>query len=386
MKLKLKLIITGAILCAGTMLLSQHAVAATGISGRVCNDCHTMHNSQDGDPMVTSDISGQDAQDYLLMFACLGCHTRADDGAGPENDDTGAPAAHHTGALPPTNAGNYLAGGSFWYIEDSGFGDAYGHNVQGLATNSSDGIMPDDNPPGGDFTIDMNDKPLGCATTTNETGCHVGNAHHSNKGGKPSEAANVYWVDGTPGDPGDSYRFLSGSVKGGERGDWEFTGADEDSHNVYVTDGDWNDSTTAGSITALCAQCHGNFHGSASNVVGDGTDGNNNGIAPWIRHPTDISLESSNVDVEHRSYHTYAVLTPIGLNQTGAAGFSSGDPVTIIGSYDAASANFSYVICQSCHRAHASEELDMLRFSYSDQIVGGATISKGCLKCHSEKR
>ena len=44
------------------------------------------------------------------------------------------------------------------------------------------------------------------------------------------------------------------------------------------------------------------------------------------------------------------------------------------------------VFCLSCHRAHASEEADSLRFSYGDMITGdGATNGEGCFACHADK-
>ncbi|WP_156469437.1 hypothetical protein [Candidatus Desulfofervidus auxilii] len=54
----------------------------------VCSNCHTMHNSQDGQPVVkfggwdpsngqqTGSISDE-PQEYLLISNCIGCHTNA---------------------------------------------------------------------------------------------------------------------------------------------------------------------------------------------------------------------------------------------------------------------------------------------------------------------
>jgi hypothetical protein len=103
-----------------------------------------------------------------------------------------------------------------------------------------------------------------------------------------------------------------------------------------------------------------------------------------VRHPTDISLNTG-VDAEHGSYATYNYLVPVGTDTALAAG-----PVTQA-DYDdgnADGADFGFVICQSCHRSHASEYLDMLRWSYSDMAAGTDSTNldiPGCFKCHTGK-
>jgi len=45
------------------------------------------------------------------------------------------------------------------------------------------------------------------------------------------------------------------------------------------------------------------------------------------------------------------------------------------------------VICLSCHRAHASDQPDMLRWDYNLMIVDrtGPAAGTGCFKCHTDK-
>jgi hypothetical protein len=377
-----KRLILTCLLVAGVLLLGQ-LTAEAAITGQACVDCHTMHNSQDGVPMTSPSNPGDPPNDYLLLLDCLQCHTRTD-GSGPLST-VGAPAVMHSDAAAPHTTGNYLAGGSFWYPEDD---DAEGHNVTEITTPETTlGDAPgDDN--SNNFTVGVAN--LSCVTSSGSgtQGCHVGGGHHSNKGGSDGTGS-VIWVDGTAGDVGDSYRFLSGAVKGGEHSNWEYDQTDEDSHNLYYTDGVF-DAQGANSITAVCIECHGDFHGITNGTspygVGSDAAGNN----PWIRHPTDFSLLAAGAHAEHASYGTYSVQVPIGTSDDVAA---SNVDISVgaggqMANYDSlAAGDLEYVICQSCHRAHGSQHADMLRFTYADMIAGttSSAAGTGCFKCHTQK-
>jgi len=43
------------------------------------------------------------------------------------------------------------------------------------------------------------------------------------------------------------------------------------------------------------------------------------------------------------------------------------------------------VMCLSCHRAHGSPYLDMLRWDYNTMIAADSTKSGGCFICHTNK-
>ena len=96
MKMKIKTIVTGGIILAGTLLLG-HQAAVAGIDGTVCVECHTMHNSQDGLSMTSPTGAGAatEANEFLLLFDCLQCHTRAGDGSDYLTAQS-APAVSHT--------------------------------------------------------------------------------------------------------------------------------------------------------------------------------------------------------------------------------------------------------------------------------------------------
>ncbi len=44
------------------------------------------------------------------------------------------------------------------------------------------------------------------------------------------------------------------------------------------------------------------------------------------------------------------------------------------------------VTCLSCHRAHGTENDDLLRWEYSTQDAGTDTADYGCLGCHDRQR
>ena len=122
-------------------------------------------------------------------------------------------------------------------------------------------------------------------------------------------------------------------------------------------------------MSYLCAECHGDFHDKvaddAAYVVGD----------PWRRHPTDISLPNS---TEYSVYGNYSLITPVGRATDGLLA-SSKSGVDESGTIE------DIVICLSCHRAHGSNQPDLLRFDYDDMQAGNSDKSGGCFNCHTTK-
>ena len=207
--------------------------------------------------------------------------------------------------------------------------------------------------------------------------CHVGaGVHHSNTGGDDSTGPDItVWVAGTGAD---SYRFLTGGIQGGEKGNWEWQSGtlDEDNHNIYSANTSYT-SDGAG-ISALCNNCHGDFHGLGTDASGSP------GVSPWVRHPTDIKLADGGA--AYILYGTYDVTVPIAISTANAPTNPidiSGDGLNIY-----ATGELEYVVCLSCHRAHGSPQADMLRWTYAEILADSATSSgagKGCLKCHTDK-
>jgi hypothetical protein len=100
----------------------------------------------------------------------------------------------------------------------------------------------------------------------------------------------------------------------------------------------------------FCADCHGTFHGD-TNTAGPSS--------PFTRHPT----ANATSPVDANSYNSYATTAAVPVGE-----LSSG------------------VMCISCHRAHGSDNADLLRFSYAEQNAGTTQgDSLGCESCHGAK-
>lgn len=341
---------------------------AYAVSGR-CDNCHTMHNSQNGAPMNFDNSATPNPA--LLRGNCIGCHT------GTNTGTSTVPYVNSTSA--PTYDTNTLAGGNFYWAQSDA---TTGHNVVGIGTINLN------TPPGYDGgRSDINGKtpgggtwPSGVLNCAGANGCHgkhdagfnemsgVSGAHHSNQGGALTTANTV----------GNSYRFLIG-IHGNEDSDWEYTKSDNSTdHNQYKgvarTTTDLNDKTT---ISWLCGECHGQFHTKASDV-GAGS--------PWLRHPTDLSLN----DVTGTEYAAYNGATaPASAPYSVQAPVASVDVTNKLATVDVTKGNSTdnaIVTCISCHRAHGTPYADLLRWDYSGMLAGGGgATGTGCFKCHTSK-
>jgi predicted CXXCH cytochrome family protein len=352
------------------ILIPGSAYAITG----QCSNCHTMHNSQNGEPMADR----ADPYAYLLRASCVGCHS----GSTGEKNSYGAPIVYHTTA-PSGQGGTYtLAGGDFyWVATGGGHTDSKGHNVSGIAAEdqmigaSAPGFTPPgwdtDATPGANSDGQINvggatwATQLTCAGTNGCHGIHsapadagITGAHHSNVGGTANQANSSTTV-------GSSYRFLSG-IYGLENADWNWSETNA-IHNEYFgvdSPGSRDAGTTYANkhtISYSCAECHGFFH---SKIASNSTGG-----TPWLRHPTDIALPDK---TEYANYKTYSVEAPVGRSSVPA---TSSDTVT---------PGADTVTCISCHRAHGSPQADLLRWDYST-MVAGSSGTTGCFVCHTTK-
>ena len=368
-----------------------------------CSDCHTMHNSQDGDHDLTK--AGAEVTELgraLTKGDCIGCHTGVNG-----TDAANIPYVVSTakGEYGPdyvaggglTNDGtNTLAGGTFNYVTTA---DANGHNVAGL--NGADvaiGITP----PGwiyDTFNAASGGGIIGAETTwasqltcAGTYGCHgdhkyaddfadITGAHHSDDS----------TIDGAT--VAKSYRFLRG-ILGVEDADWEHSVSATD-HNIYKGVAR-TDTTTVGmdktTISYLCAQCHGLFHGNdgttaESGIISSGTAIDN--ANPWLRHPTDFSLNQTSDPSEYRDYVGADGST---VEYNFIAPLASSAPTLASAAINAATINGTddIVTCISCHRAHGSEYADMLRWDYANVTKAGSDAvagfdNKGCFACHTSK-
>ncbi|MFA5717241.1 MAG: cytochrome c3 family protein [Desulfobulbaceae bacterium] len=376
-------------------LLAVPGMSAAQILG-LCSNCHTMHNSQDNLAMTLEnpwDTPGE-LHGQLLRASCLGCHAQ---GAGATN--IVASGGNRFPQVFHDDPSGDLAGGNFWYISTST--DAKGHNILALTGEDMTLYYPPgfiiSGPPEQNHAANIRTDRLSCAGDPgieNLGGCHgnrthrgpgdytlggIKGAHHDNVSGT---------VDPTPDEnrPGHGFRFLVG-VKGYEDPDWQATRSPGD-HNEYFAlaapvqlgcgggltschSGPNNDVRPPdGTISQYCATCHGNFHtlGTASDS-GIGVDE----IAPFIRHPTDLTIPSRD---EYLDYTVYDLDSPVA--RTSVGGLSGPSSVVSPGA-DA-------VMCLSCHYSHAGPYDDMLRWDYTTMVAGGGTTSpSGCFACHTTK-
>ncbi len=353
--------------------ISLLLIMISHLSGKVsgpCSNCHIMHNSQNNSAIIAT------TQQFLLRKNCAGCHT-----------GTNVPGEKTPYVYDPSGPSynvNTLAGGNFyWVLQDS----KKGHNCLEIP-----GMTPDENlskAPGWHGSGD----PVNCNVCH---GTHTGgglypkgahgdcNSCHSKLSSctschKPAHHAD----DSSPvvGENGGWYRFLISpnhpdpltGVKGIEDNDWELTHSSTD-HNEYL--GSANpDGSADNSISHFCAGCHGYFHGIIQSK-------NNNGMSPWLRHPTNIAIPNKG---EYKLYNTqnnitigpYSNIAPVARDPSILSSMTTSSSIVTPGK--------DQVMCLSCHRAHGSPYDDMMRWDYSKCNAGSKNSECGCFVCHTSK-
>jgi len=383
-----------------SLFLQTHTQAK--VTGR-CDNCHTMHNSQDGTAVVPDG-----PYEYLLTSTCVGCHSSD---TSSEHYDLGGckvPVVLYLGAEPST----YLAGGNFWWVKEglgnneAGDNDDKGHNV---FLGENDHSLTE--APG---HIALGDTSSGCTNSCHNNlsqiytgwdygdtagkygceGCHYPR-HHAND--RPDGESGL--VDSA--DKG-WYRFLADphrvyyaedkkwGVIGYEDSVWEAGHPNHTpgttAHNVYIG---YNASHGAGdvskgNVSSFCGGCHENFDRSYATSTTQGQEvEESNVFSHWIRHPSDAHIpdsgEYSNVGGE---LHLYDPLSPV------AEQYPVSDPNNWTPSANVEPGSDT-VMCLSCHRPHGSPFPDMLRWNYTTQLVGGdkeeSVNDSGCFYCHTKK-
>ncbi len=348
-------------------LIGTHDLGWAKVVGD-CENCHTMHTSEEG-----VSASSEALYSELVVDTCLGCHSSVDSPTHYVLGESTVPVVNYTGGDPPPQ---YLAGGNFWWVrEDGEADDSKGHNVfldeddealidgapgdVGIASICGTSCHENLSQPYSGFGV-LNGK-YGCE------GCHLDVNHHAedsvNLEGGYVNSAEQGW-----------YRFLSGhdfidaGVEGYEDDDWEAGHPDLPigtvDHNEYLGDdssGDGYGFALGRTTTAFCTGCHGRFHDEQQ------SDGK------WIRHPSDAKLPDSG---EYAGYVAYDPLTPVARPDV-----SGGPRTDVVPGTD-------MVMCLSCHRPHGSPYPDMLRWPYEEMTAGGAGVgweNKGCFTCHTTK-
>lgn len=366
-------VLSSLLLALGSLLYASSLEAK--VTGN-CSNCHTMHNSQNGQCQAKVYSGGSlsstcTPQGFLLKGDCLGCH-----GQGTSSNiitNGNIPQVLHSNTTD-------LAGGNFAYITGAGgksrIGadqNTAGHNIVDLGSSFKDTVLTA--PPGDQHSTGITNNNFTCAGIY---GCHgdrtvtgelqsIKGAHHADDSVLKFGSINT---DAQGGNTGLSYRFLK-SVKGGEDADWQATSTPTDHNEYFGWTSMGNSSATApanNTISGLCAECHGNYHGDATDISGRSDIGTQ---SPWFRHPTDISLLSSG---EYLGYTAYSTIVPVARTTIPS---SPSATVTPSGTTD------DIVMCLSCHMAHASPYFKMMRWDYKGWPANGGI--NGCNVCHTSK-
>lgn len=359
-------------------LVLTYGIANAVVQG-ACVNCHTMHNSQNGTVMVAGGPYGM-----LLKGTCYGCHS--------QGLTTGTNIVNNTPQVAHTNATD-LAGGNFAYIFNAGAKivdatdsvavanpDTVGHNV--IELSNPEGVAAMFPPPGDEFAQTISAVNFTCGGVN---GCHgdrtaadsfaaVKGSHHVNDSMLKFGAGFTLVTQGTT--TANSYRFLKG-VKGAEVSTWVNADA---SHNEYlgVTTGVEGASASVpggSTISGLCAECHGNFHGPRA-VGSDIT--NTAAGSPWLRHPTDIVLPNSGEYAFYTGAAAYKANAPVG-RQVASLPPALAAPLTSV------TPGTDVVMCLSCHKVHGSANADILRWNYEDISAGTGIDATRCFICHTTK-
>jgi len=405
--------ITGAVLLAsGVVCYNTMAM----VVGR-CDMCHTMHNSQNGGTVVSASDSAAASADYstaarwgttlttithgtsaaeqarLLKTDCVGCHSSTG-GQTILTDANGnrVPIVFNTTSYPAQP----LAGGNFFNVSTD---SAKGHNVFGIS--GQDSVLSV--APGNQYNCGsschtslaipdsitnntMNIKNNGCQACHNRLGHHnATDKSYRYLGGHGGAGVDIVEGGGNP----------TGSVglkhNPYESVDWEQVPTTAN-HNFYRAPADLGSGPTEDrtNIGAFCAGCHKMFHAMGTNNSaprlngGDDntevhgaliglTTANSSPVSPWMRHPSNVNIPQ---DGEYQGMFgvvNYSPTIPVArVDGTVAATIQQGDQV----------------FCLSCHRAHASQYDDALRFDYTGMIAhrpNAATDGTGCFYCHTTK-
>ena len=409
-------------LISSICLLFAYGTAGAKVKG-VCQACHTMHNSQGGQPMAKTTGTGQvpywngDAintattnsstpVEHLLRTDCIGCHSNAGTATIISYESNSVPIVHNTQkpAYETPGANNALAGGNFYWTDpNSGadFADNHGHNI--FSQDATLSQAPGLNDHGVNCTNGCHHRlynpiaPDGVTQLVGCQGCHYSTWHHKAKG----PDAGAPGPDNLKVNP--TYRFLAGHhltetgtygslnyVQGIESGDYEQMASASD-HNVYMANGASAAGSFVGaptgivnasnhSMSAFCAACHGAFHEDTMDTS-----------STWIRHPIDVLVSSLVSDGHEDETFFYNGPDGYGVNNYDPAvpvAYGIANPLTdSISSYSTISQTAGRVTCVSCHRTHASPYPSMLRFDYNQVIAGNGTVAggNGCFACHTEK-
>ena len=354
--------------------LSRPSLCESAVRGE-CYNCHSMHNSEHGLVVAfTRDGSGKQVlqeQPFanLLKTDCLGCHSHTSAETIVNMGGTTIPIVFNISepTYPPSgSATSALAGGNFHWVVKSG--DAYGHNVDGIAAADPRFTLA----PGG---VERTGECINCHGTlaTAQSGCEGCHVPHHHAGSAEVVAGreqgwyrflgSVMQRDDPASELG-KFEPTSEGVVGIESPDWEQLPL-PDQHNTYQgKPGPYASYLESGALDQKCVGCHGQFH---NETAADST---------WIRHPVDFAIPDSG---EFASLSVYEPLVPV-ARQNVIPGHANSSTIT---------RGSDLISCVSCHRPHGSPYPAMLRWGYRDWPGTDSHTEQpafnGCAVCHTSK-
>ena len=429
---------------ASALLLATPMMAAAANQGIVgdCSDCHTMHNSVQGQQVAITGLSGTLATtgiQNLLKFDCIACHANPD-------------ATTNTFTLPGgsivpqvyfANAGDAnpdLAAGNFWF-SDAATGAAtadqsqrHGHNVIDIRAADNSNADAFGAPPGNYHASSHGPKFVGDAanglgtaatdgavygafTCAGARGCHgvrfqlldnssgnsatytyrtgiaaISGAHHDSYDGLKDAGQPAIGVEnGT--EVADGYRFIPG-LKGIGNTAARWQNVDKDSHNEYYgVEGGLD--TSAG-----CETCHESDNGGHNVTQQSVLTVPNQSMSGFCSTchgmfhsggATDMDFTEGSGGNDHTPNgvagaflrHPSDFALPTDGEYTNYTTYDVTAPVargSLSGiTTDTVVAGSDMVMCLSCHEAHATPNDFMLRFNYGHVDASGDYDASGVM-------
>ncbi|HKI85409.1 MAG TPA: hypothetical protein VKA53_01565 [Thermoanaerobaculia bacterium] len=359
------------VLLAAVVVSFFAAPAAAFHDGGVadCAGCHTMHNSENGASVVQGGTPGQGVNAYLLKTpkptdTCLLCHARP-------GSETGYGVFGTSVLTPKPEKG----AGDFVFLLEDNINDGHagatnpipgyaaGHNV----VSDTKGIAADPvltTAPGGTFTS----ANLAC------TSCH--DPHGTS-----------------------AFRLLYGAnrlVKNLDGSGYVFSNPAPEAVGVSLfgaPESNSNHTAYQSGMSAWCANCHGDFHNNAANLI----------------HPSGVPIGGTIAAI----YNAYNGTTDCVNNPPVAAGLPCGtgtaataylaqvpfeDAGMTTSSTQGPTAS-SRVMCLTCHRAHATSAPNAGRWDFNVSLLSEDGVESGsyalpnpydgnqrslCNKCHAQ--